>query len=136
MAALKKPIARENFASGGPVRPGEIRIRRVYDLPPAAGTVRFLVDRLWPRGIKKSALSHTTWLPGVAPSPELRKWFGHEPSKWTEFRRRYRAELEKHPDSWKLLLTAAKKSGITLLYGARDITHNQAAVLKEFLDEK
>ncbi|HVU08803.1 MAG TPA: DUF488 family protein [Verrucomicrobiae bacterium] len=114
----------------------EFRIKRVYDPPAADDGLRFLVDRLWPRGVKKEALHATGWLKEVAPGPPLRQWFGHEAAKWTEFRRRYRAELQKNPSAWQPLLDAAQKNNVTLLFAARDMKINHAAVLKEFLEEK
>lgn len=114
----------------------QIQIKRVYDqLSPDDGT-RFLVDRLWPRGVKKSALAGVEWLKDVAPSTPLREWFGHEPSKWKEFQKRYRAELKQNPTAWKPLLDALEKGDITLLYGAKDREINHAVVLKEFLEKK
>lgn len=136
MKSPKTKAATAGSSPGSRGRHGEIRLQRVYDLPPDDGSARFLVDRLWPRGLKKSALANTEWLPDIAPSTELRKWFGHEESKWTEFRRRYLAELKNHPDAWQTLLAAAKKGDVTLLFGAKDIHHNQAVVLKEFLEGK
>lgn len=114
----------------------EFRIKRVYGAPSVEDDFRFLVDRLWPRGIKKEALSMTGWPKEIAPSPSLRKWFGHEPGKWTEFRRRYRAELENNPAAWKPLAEAVKKGNVTLLFAARDLKMNQAVVLRDFLKEK
>lgn len=114
----------------------EFHIRRVYDKPVAREGLLFLVDRLWPRGVKKETLASAEWLKEVAPSQELRKWFGHEPEKWNEFRRRYRDELKKNPDVWKPLLQAIKKDDVTLLFSARDVERNQAVVLKEFLEQK
>lgn len=114
----------------------EVQIKRVYDKPASGDGSRFLVDRIWPRGIKKSALAGVTWLRDVAPGTPLRKWFGHDPAKWTEFRERYRQELEKNPAAWKPLLDAIHKGNVTLLFAARDTERNQAMVLKEFLKEK
>lgn len=114
----------------------EFRIKRVYEAPSDEDGLRFLVDRLWPRGIQKSTLSFTQWMREVAPSPSLRKWFGHEAAKWTEFRRRYRSELDSHPETWLPLLAAIQKDNVTLLFAARDPKLNQAVVLKEFLEEK
>ena len=113
----------------------QIQIKRVYDEPSPEDGTRFLVDRLWPRGVKKSKLAGVDWLKDVAPSTPLREWFGHEPSKWTEFRKRYRAELMKNSDAWKPFLNAVKKSDITLLYGAKNREINHAVVLKEFLEK-
>lgn len=112
----------------------KIQIERVYDEHPADHGTRFLVDRLWPRGVKKSTLSGVTWLKDVAPSSPLRKWFGHDPSKWAEFRKRYSQELKEHPDAWEPLSAALQKNDIVLLFGARDKERNQAVVLKDFLE--
>ena len=85
-----------------------LALKRAYDPPAASDGKRLLVERLWPRGIKKEALKADAWLRDVAPSTELRKWFSHDPEKWTEFQRRYRAELDKHPEAWQEILTAAR----------------------------
>jgi uncharacterized protein YeaO (DUF488 family) len=111
----------------------EFRIKRVYDEPAAADGLRFLVDRLWPRGIKKEALKLDGWLREVAPSSALRKWFNHDPDKWAEFQRRYLAELKDNP-AWKPLLAAVQKKNVTLLFAARDARINQASVLRDFLN--
>ena len=113
-----------------------ILLKRVYDPPAPGDGKRFLVERLWPRGIRKSDLPLHAWLKDVAPSPELRKWFGHEPAKWSEFRRRYRVELTARPHIWKPLLEAAHKSTITLVYSSHDTEHNNAVALKEFLESR
>lgn len=112
------------------------QIKRVYEAASKDNGIRFLVDRLWPRGIRKEALADAKWLKDVAPSDELRKWFGHEPAKWKEFQKRYRAELENNPAAWGLLLKAIKEDNVTLLFSAKDLERNQAAVLREFLKEK
>jgi uncharacterized protein YeaO (DUF488 family) len=110
----------------------EVRIKRVYEPAAAADGKRILVDRLWPRGISKAAAGIDLWLKEVGPSTELRKWFGHEPARWEEFRSRYNAELADNPAFTELgeQLTAGP---ITLLYGARDEAHNQAVVLADRL---
>lgn len=113
-----------------------LKTKRAYDPPDPSDGTRFLVDRLWPRGIKKDQLEMKAWLKDVAPSPSLRKWFAHDPAKWQEFQRRYRAELEANPDAWQPILEAAKHGDITLLYSARDTEHNSAALLKTFLEEQ
>jgi uncharacterized protein YeaO (DUF488 family) len=113
-----------------------ILLKRAYDRSTRADGKRLLVERLWPRGIKKSALRLDHWVKDIAPSTELRKWFSHDPAKWTEFRRRYRAELVTKPEIWKPLLEAARKSTITLIYSSHDAEHNNAVVLKEFLDSE
>jgi uncharacterized protein YeaO (DUF488 family) len=111
---------------------GQIEIRRVYD-PPAGEGREVLVDRLWPRGVRKAALSDALWLKDVAPSPELRKWFGHRPERWAEFRRRYFAELAGNP-ALARLRDLTGKGTVTLLYAARDPVHNHAAALRDYLD--
>jgi uncharacterized protein YeaO (DUF488 family) len=113
-----------------------IRLRRVYDPPVPEDGYRILVDRLWPRGVTKEAARVDAWLRDVAPSAELRRWFGHDPSRWPEFRRRYRAELEANPLALDPLLAAARRGTLTLVYGTRDERHNQAVVLREVLEER
>lgn len=112
-----------------------LKTKRVYENAQASDGVRFLVDRLWPRGIKKEMLKMKAWLKDVAPSPDLRQWFAHDPSKWHEFQQRYRAELESNPEAWKSILEAANHGDVTLLYSARDTEHNSAILLKAFLEE-
>jgi len=113
-----------------------IRLKRVYEAARPADGKRFLVERLWPRGIKKEALRLDGWLPEVAPTPALRKWFHHDPARWAEFQERYRAELDARPDAWAILLEAARKGSVTLLFSARDAEHNNAVALKLFLEAK
>ena len=112
-----------------------LKTKRVYESAETSDGTRFLVDRLWPRGIKKEELKMKAWLKDVAPSPNLRKWFAHDPAKWQEFQQRYRAELEANPGAWKPILEAAKHGDVTLLYSARDTEHNSAVLLKSFLEE-
>lgn len=112
-----------------------IRIKRVYAPPAADDGRRFLVDRVWPRGISKDAAAVEAWLKDVAPSTELRQWFGHAPERWAEFKRRYRRELDARRDALEPLLQAARDGDITLVYSARDEQHNQAVVLKEVLED-
>src|SRR5689334_24440326 len=111
-----------------------LKIKRVYESAQATDGTRFLVERLWPRGIKKETLKMKAWLKDVAPSPELRKWFAHDPEKWTEFQKRYRAELKSNSEAWKPIFEASQKGDVTLLYSARDMEHNSALLLKEFLE--
>ena len=111
---------------------GRIDIVRVYDDGESRGR-RFLVDRLWPRGVAKSDLHLDGWLKDAGPSDELRRWFGHDPQRWDEFRVRYTAELDARPEAWQPLLEAAREGDITLLYGAKDTEHNQAVVLRDHL---
>ena len=113
-----------------------IKIKRVYETAATADGRRFLVDRLWPRGIRKEALALAGWCKEAAPSQKLRKWFNHDPAKWKEFERRYRAELDARPESRKPLLEAARAGKITLLFSARDTEHNNAVVLKARLEEQ
>ena len=112
-----------------------IRIKRVYDPPAKEDGSRFLVERLWPRGMKKEALPITAWTKQVAPSTELRHWFSHDPAKWKEFQRRYLAELASNRAACQPLLDAAAHGDITLLYSAHDTEHNNALVLKSYLEE-
>jgi uncharacterized protein YeaO (DUF488 family) len=109
-------------------------LKRAYeDAGPEDGT-RFLVERLWPRGIKKTDLPIDGWLKDVAPSATLRQWFGHDPKKWPEFRRRYFAELDRHPEAWDRIRGAARRGPVTLVYSSRDTEHNNAVALKEYLE--
>ena len=111
----------------------KLHIKRAYEPASPEDGSRFLVDRLWPRGIRKDALTLSAWLKDVAPSNTLRRWFGHDPVRWTEFRRRYRKELKSHESMLQLLRDALKRGTVTLVYSARDEEHNQAVALREFL---
>jgi uncharacterized protein YeaO (DUF488 family) len=113
-----------------------IQVKRVYDTPATGDGTRFLVDHLWPRGLKKEALKVKSWVRAVSPSNELRTWFGHEPVKWKEFQRRYFAELDKKPEAWQPLLQAAQAGEMTLVFSARDTEHNNAVALKNYLERK
>lgn len=113
-----------------------VKAKRVYDAIQRSDGPRFLVERLWPRGVKKEKLKLDAWLKEVAPSDGLRRWFGHDPAKWGEFQRRYRAELDENPNAWKQLLDVARQGHVTLLYSARDTEHNNAIVLKDYLAER
>lgn len=114
-----------------------IQVKRVYEPATAQDGPRFLVDQLWPRGLKKDKVKAKLWLKAVSPSGQLRHWFGHEPSKWNEFQRRYAAELDKKPETWRALLAAAREEdSITLLYSARDTQHNNAVALKGYLEKR
>jgi uncharacterized protein YeaO (DUF488 family) len=110
-----------------------VKIRRIYDTPDKRDGKRVLVDRLWPRGIKKEDAAVDLWLREIAPSNELRKWFGHDPERWQEFRRRYRKELEEKADMVRELRNEARKGTVTLLYSAKDTEHNNAVVLRELI---
>ncbi|MBT0652528.1 MULTISPECIES: DUF488 domain-containing protein [Geobacteraceae] len=113
-----------------------IRIKRVYDPYEPDDGPRFLVDRLWPRGMKKENLRMDGWLKDAAPSDALRHWFGHDPAKWEEFCRRYDAELEYNSAAWRPILDMARKQDITLLYSAHDNEHNNAVVFRSFLEAR
>ena len=110
-------------------------VKRIYEAPKAKDGTRYLVDRLWPWGMKKENLIMDAWLKEVAPSTELRRWFRHDPAKWDEFQQKYRAELQANADAWKPVLEAVRQGNVTLLYSARDTDHNNAVVLKAFLEE-
>jgi uncharacterized protein YeaO (DUF488 family) len=110
-----------------------IQTKRVYEVSAPADGVRFLVDRLWPRGLTKEALSLDGWCKDAAPSDSLRRWFGHDPKKWQQFRRRYFAELDANTEAWKPLLEASRRRKVTLLYGAKDPVHNNAVALLDYL---
>lgn len=111
-----------------------IRVRRVYESPAPDDGARFLVDRLWPRGVTKESLRLDGWLKDVAPSDTLRRWFGHDPARWDEFQRRYRDEMSGRPEAWRPIVEAARRGDVTLLFGARDADHNNAVALKVYLD--
>lgn len=113
-----------------------IQIKRAYEEVSRNDGARFLVERLWPRGVKKEHLRVEDWLKDVAPSTGLRKWFRHDPAKWNGFRQRYFRELEEHSDSWQPLLARARRGHVTLVYSAHDTEHNNAVALKEFLETK
>lgn len=112
------------------------RLKRAYESPSKEDGNRFLVERLWPRGIKKEDLPLDGWLKEVAPSTALRTWFSHDPAKWPEFRKRYFHELDKHPEVWKPLVDAQKKGIVTLIYSSKDEEHNNAVALRDYLKEK
>ena len=113
-----------------------IRIKRTYEPAERRDGRRILVERLWPRGIKKEALAADSWMKEVAPSTELRKWFAHRVERWDEFRRKYRDELDAKPDAWKPILQAGQRGTVTLLYSAHDTSHNGALVLRDYLVER
>jgi len=113
-----------------------IRVKRVYEPAAPSDGARFLVDQLWPRGLKKEAVKLDGWARDVSPSSELRKWFGHDPAKWKEFQRRYCAELDRKPKTWQPLLQSAGQGELTLLFGARDEEHNNAVALKNYLEKR
>jgi uncharacterized protein YeaO (DUF488 family) len=112
-----------------------IRVKRTYEPPARTDGQRILVERLWPRGLRKEALA-ASWMKDVAPSAELRRWFGHDPERWRQFRTRYRAELDAHPGAWGPIADAAKRGTVTLLYSAHDVDHNSAIALRDYLIER
>ena len=111
-----------------------ISLKRAYEAPSPADGRRILVERLWPRGLSKEKAAVDVWLKEVAPSTELRRWFGHEPAKWEEFRRRYGEELRERPEELQSLRSLVEAGSVTFVYGSRDQKHNAAAVLKELLE--
>lgn len=111
----------------------EIRIKRAYDPPSPDDGVRVLVDRLWPRGLRKADAAIDRWLKDVAPSTELRRWFGHDPSRWDEFQHRYRHQLSAHAELLDELRELARAGVVTLVYGAKDERHNDAVALRDVL---
>lgn len=113
-----------------------LQIKRTYDPPARGDGRRLLVERLWPRGMKKEAVAADAWLKDVAPSTELRQWFGHQVERWDGFRRRYRKELAANRDAWEPILDAEERGTVTLLYSAHDVLHNGAVVLRDFLMER
>ena len=113
-----------------------IRLKRAYEPAVASDGRRVLVERLWPRGVTKERLRLDAWAKDVAPSPALRRWFGHDPRRWTEFRRRYFAELGANRSAWQPLLAAARRGRVTFIYAARDLEHNGALALKAFLEAR
>ena len=113
-----------------------IRLKRAYESAASDDGARFLVERLWPRGMKKEALPLRAWVKGVAPSDSLRRWFGHDPKKWKEFRRRYFAELDANAAALEPLLEVARQGDVTLVYSAHDAEHNDAVALRDYLEAK
>ena len=113
-----------------------VRLKRAYEPATSSDGARYLVERLWPRGVKKTVLRVDAWLKDVAPSTKLRQWFNHDPKKWQEFQRQYRRELRSNPDALRPILTAAQEGTITLVYSLHDSAHNNAVALKKYLEEK
>ena len=112
------------------------KTKRAYEAPAREDGLRVLVERLWPRGVRKERAALDLWLKDVAPSPELRKWFGHDPAKWDEFRRRYWSELKRRPDGVRTLREHSRQGAVTLVYGSRDEEHNAARALQEYLERE
>jgi uncharacterized protein YeaO (DUF488 family) len=112
----------------------EIYVKRAYDKPQKSDGFRVLIDRVWPRGVRKEDLKLDEWLKDLAPTTELRRWFGHDPDKWEEFRSRYFGELDSHPDEIQKLRQQARKGPVTIVFGAREERFNNAVALKEYLE--
>jgi uncharacterized protein YeaO (DUF488 family) len=115
---------------------GQVQVKRIYEPAARSDGFRVLVDRLWPRGVAKERAALDLWMKEIAPSTELRRWFGHDPKRWRQFKARYRAELQEHEPELAKLRSRARKETVTLLFGARDAEHNEAVVLKEILVQK
>ena len=113
-----------------------IRLKRVYEEPSESDGTRILVDRLWPRGLAKERAKVDVWLKEIAPSTELRKWFNHEPVKWPEFKKRYQAEISNNTEALAALERHLANEKVTIVYGAKDEEHNDAVVIKQYLDKK
>ena len=111
-----------------------IKLKRVYESAASDDGARFLVERLWPRGIKKTELQIDSWLKDVAPSTDLRRWFAHDPQKWSDFRERYFRELQANPEVVEPITAAAKRGNVTLLYSSHDTEHNNAVALKDYIE--
>lgn len=116
-----------------PVPASHLRLKRAYEPASADDGVRILIDRLWPRGVSKKKADLGEWMKDIAPSAELREWFGHDPKRWAEFQRRYKAELSRHAEELDRIRALARRQTVTLVYGARDEQHNDAVVLREVL---
>lgn len=115
------------------IRADHIRLKRAYEPASPCDGTRVLVDRLWPRGISKTDAALDLWEKELAPSAELRQWFGHDPARWMEFQERYAEEIRRHPDALGRLRALAREGTVTLVYGARDEVHNDAVALREIL---
>lgn len=121
------------MSTGKRIPARNVRLKRVYELALVEDGARVLVDRLWPRGVSKNRAALTSWCREVAPSTNLRKWFGHKPARWDEFRERYKVELKRNIAPIAALRLLAKQGPLTLVFGARDQIHNEAVVLRNFL---
>ena len=113
-----------------------VTLKRAYDPVAATDGKRLLVERLWPRGLSKDRLKLDGWIREVAPTTELRKWFGHDPAKWRQFRIRYFRELDSQPESWRSIVSLARRGTVTLVYSSHDEEHNNAVALREYLQLK
>jgi uncharacterized protein YeaO (DUF488 family) len=113
-----------------------LKLKRAYDPASNADGTRILVERLWPRGLSKEQVHVDTWLKEVGPSTDRRKWFGHDPEKWPQFRTRYFRELDARPEAWQPILSQARRGTVTLIYSSHDAVHNNAVALQEYLQAK
>jgi uncharacterized protein YeaO (DUF488 family) len=113
-----------------------LKLKRAYDPVAKDDGTRFLVERLWPRGVSRTRLHIDAWVRDVGPTTELRRWFNHDPEKWSRFRVRYFRELDSRPESWRPILSAARGHAVTLVYSSHDEQHNNAVALKEYLQAK
>jgi uncharacterized protein YeaO (DUF488 family) len=113
-----------------------LKLKRAYDPASKTDGTRVLVERLWPRGLSKAKLRVDSWLKDVGPSTELRKWFSHDPEKWSRFRTRYFRELDSQPNAWRPILSAARRGRVTLVYSSHDEQHNNAVALQDYLRAK
>ncbi len=112
-----------------------VRLKRAYEPPSGSDGARVLIDRLWPRGVKKADAKIDEWMKDIAPSTELRKWFGHDPARWAEFQNRYEAEVRQHPEQLDRLRLLAQEGPLTLVFSAHDEAHNDAVVLRKMILE-
>jgi uncharacterized protein YeaO (DUF488 family) len=115
------------------IAPDHIKLKRAYEPRSSDDGTRILIDRLWPRGVKKANAAIDEWMKEIAPSTELRKWFGHDPERWPEFRRRYKSEIRQHAEQFDRLRHLAQRGRVTLVFSAHDEAHNDAVVLKDLL---
>jgi uncharacterized protein YeaO (DUF488 family) len=123
-----------NAGKHGPATRRMVRLKRVYEPADTADGFRVLVDRLWPRGLRKDKARIDLWLKEIAPSTELRRWFDHDPTRWAEFQKKYRAELRHRADLLRTIEDALREGPVTLLFAARDVDHNEAIVLKDWIE--
>jgi uncharacterized protein YeaO (DUF488 family) len=117
----------------GKIPATHVRLKRAYEPPAADDGTRILVDRLWPRGVKKTDAAINEWMKEIAPTAALRKWFGHDTARWPEFRRRYKSEIREHPDELERLRALAQRGRVTLVFAAHDEAHNNAVVIRDML---
>jgi uncharacterized protein YeaO (DUF488 family) len=115
------------------IKAANVKLKRAYERPSAGDGTRILIDRLWPRGVKKADAAIDHWAKDIAPSTALRKWFGHDPVLWQEFRNRYAVEVHEHREQMDKLRAVARQDPVTLVYSAHDEVHNDAVALKDFL---